>query len=75
VNLQHSLMRLPSLEDNFPRLSPASSGRMELARVLEGTSAANMASALGMKEADLAVDWNEYLSRAEMDKIRGARDD
>ena len=48
---------------------------MELARVLEGTSAANMASALGMKEADLAVGWNEYLSTAEMEKIRGARDD
>ncbi len=60
------------------QLSSVKSGKFaknELARVLEGTSAANMAAALGMKEADLAVDWNEYLSRAEMEKIRGARDD
>ena len=44
-------------------------------RVLEGTSAANIAAALGMKESDLTVDWSEYLSKAEMAKIRGARDD
>src|ERR1041385_1021713 len=32
---------------------------------LRGNQRCNMASALGMKEADLAVDWNEYLSIAE----------
>jgi hypothetical protein len=60
------------------QLSSVSSGKFgknEVRQVLEGTSAANIAAALGMKEADLAVDWSEYLSTAEMEKIRGARDD
>ena len=60
------------------QLSSAESGELEkneLAQILEGTSAANIAAALGLKESDLAIDWNQHLSREQMEKIRGARDD
>lgn len=45
----------------------------ELARVLKGTSAANVAAAIGVKEADLAVDWNDWLSEGEKETIAGRK--
>jgi len=44
----------------------------EVTLILKGTAAANIAAALGLKESDLAVDWNEYLNFDQMEKIRGA---
>jgi len=47
--------------------------RGEISRVSKGTALANIASALGLKESDLAVDWNELLSQDEMERIAGRR--
>jgi hypothetical protein len=47
--------------------------RAETAMTLEGTSTASIAAALGLREADLAVDWNEHLTQAELDKIARRR--
>lgn len=45
----------------------------EVSQISKGTALANIAATLGLKESDLAVDWNEYLSQAEMDRIAGRR--
>lgn len=45
--------------------------KSEVSRVLRGTSAANIAAALGLTEAEVAMDWEDYLSSEEMDTIRG----
>jgi len=42
-------------------------------RILESTSLANIARALGMKESDLSVVWDEYLSQSELDAIAGRK--
>ena len=47
--------------------------RADVRQIDEGTSLANIAAALGVKESDLAVDWNDYLTQAEMDRIAGRR--
>ena len=46
----------------------------EIERILKGTSAATIAKALGLKENDIALDWNELLTEAEMHLIRGGDD-
>ena len=46
--------------------------RKEVSRINKGTSAANIAAALGLKD-ELGLDWSAYLSQAEMDKIAGRR--
>jgi hypothetical protein len=46
----------------------------EIQRVLKGTSAAAIAKALGQKENDIALDWNDLLTEAEMHLIRGGDD-
>lgn len=43
-------------------------------RTLKGTSAANIAKALGLKESDITLDWEEVLSEEEMHLIRGGDD-
>jgi ABC-type uncharacterized transport system fused permease/ATPase subunit len=43
----------------------------ELARVLEGTIVANIASAIGQNERDLAIDWNDVLTEDEKQRIQG----
>jgi hypothetical protein len=43
----------------------------ELNRALTGTSAANIAKALGLKERDLTLDWADLLTESEMHAIRG----
>ena len=45
----------------------------QLSQISRSTSLTNIAAALGLKEGDLAVDPNEYLTQAEMDKIAGRR--
>ncbi len=47
--------------------------KAEVSNILKGTAAANVAAALGLREPDLAVDWSEYLSQAELDRIAGRR--
>ncbi len=51
-----------------PQTEPAD--RDELNRIITGTSLANIAKALGLKESDLAVDWSEFLTESEMESIR-----
>jgi hypothetical protein len=46
----------------------------EIQRTLKGTSAAKIAKALGVKEDDLFLDWNELLTETEMHLIRGGED-
>jgi hypothetical protein len=46
--------------------------RKEVSQTLKGTSSANIAAALGLKD-ELGIDWSEYLSEVEMDKIAGRR--
>jgi hypothetical protein len=46
----------------------------EIERTLKGTSAAAIAKALGLREADVTLDWNELLTEAEMHVIRGGDD-
>jgi hypothetical protein len=43
-------------------------------RILKGTSAANIAKALGLKEADITMDWNELLTELQMHLIGGGDD-
>ena len=43
----------------------------EVRRILKGTSAATIAKALGLRENDVALDWTEVLTEAEMHLIRG----
>ena len=43
--------------------------------ILEGTAALNIARELGLKEADLTVDWDDHLSDSAKAHIRGAHDD
>lgn len=38
-------------------------------RILDGTSTAEIARALGKNEEDLAIDWNQYLSDEEKQRI------
>lgn len=45
--------------------------KTDVDRVLRATSLENIASTLGLREPDIAVDWNDYLSRAEVDSIKG----
>ena len=47
----------------------------EVEDILRGTSAKNIAKAIGLREADIAVDWNDLLTEAEMNAIRGRNDD
>ena len=58
--------QLTSVEMGAPQLSV-------VAQISKGTALANIAAALGLKESDLAIDWSEYLSQAEMDRIAGRR--
>jgi hypothetical protein len=56
------------------QLSAVDDGQMdkdEVRRILKGTSAANIAAAIGLKEADFAVDWNDWLSPVEQERIKG----
>lgn len=46
----------------------------QVTRILKGTSAATLAKALGLKETDMALDWTEVLTEAEMHLIRGGED-
>ena len=46
----------------------------EIERTLKGTSAATIAKALGLKELDVTLDWNDLLTEAEMHVIRGGDD-
>ena len=46
----------------------------EIERILKGTSAATIAKALGLKENDITLDWNELLTEAEMHLIGGGDD-
>jgi hypothetical protein len=48
--------------------------KYEIERILKGTSAANIAKALGLKEKDITLDWDELLTEAEMHLIRGGND-
>jgi hypothetical protein len=48
--------------------------RDEINRILKGTPAASIAKVLGLKENDMALDWNEVLTEAEMHLIRGGDD-
>ena len=43
----------------------------EVSRVLRGTSTANIALAIGARETDLAVDWNDFLNENEISRIEG----
>lgn len=45
----------------------------EVEEILRGTSAQNIAKAIGLREADIAVNWNDFLSEAEMNAIRGGK--
>ena len=45
--------------------------KADVDRVLRATSLENIATALGLREPDIAVDWNDYLTRAEADSIKG----
>jgi hypothetical protein len=40
-------------------------------RVLRSTSLVTIAATLGLRESDVAVDWNDFLSREEQDAIAG----
>ena len=40
-------------------------------RVLELTSTARIAEILGCSEGELALDWHEYLTRVEADRLKG----
>jgi hypothetical protein len=46
----------------------------EIKRILNGTSAANIAKALGLEEKDIALDWNEYLTELQKQIILGEGD-
>ena len=46
----------------------------QLKRTLRGTSAASIAKALGVKETDMTLNWNELLTEAEMHVIEGGDD-
>ena len=46
----------------------------EIERTLKGTSAATIAKALGLREHDVTLDWNELLTEAEMHLIQGGDD-
>ena len=46
----------------------------EIKRILRGTSAASIAKALGLKETDITLNWNELRTEAEMHVIRGGDD-
>jgi len=46
----------------------------DVERVLRGTSLDNIAAALGLREDDIAIDWEEALTRQERDSIGGYRD-
>jgi hypothetical protein len=43
----------------------------ELKRVVEGTGLANIAHALGVPEQSLSIDWQEHLTRHQLDVIGG----
>jgi hypothetical protein len=43
----------------------------EIRRVLNGTSAASIAKALGLREEDVTLDWAEQLTESGMRVIRG----
>jgi hypothetical protein len=43
----------------------------EASTILHSTSAANIAKVLGLKETDLAADWDQYLSELEKQLIQG----
>ena len=47
----------------------------ELRQVLDGTSTASIARAIGQTESGLSLDWNKYLTQEEKRAIAGARDD
>jgi hypothetical protein len=49
-----------------------SANARELKQILDGTSAASIASAIGQSESDLTVDWNDHLSEDEKRAITGA---
>lgn len=44
----------------------------EVARVLAGTSTANIAAVIGSSSDVLAIDWSDYLSETEQRAIKGA---
>lgn len=49
-------------------------GDMEGAEeVLECTATGKLAQVLGYSEAQLAVDWNDYLTKEEIERITGVR--
>lgn len=39
--------------------------------MLRATSLQNIAKALGICESEIAVDWNEFLTKQELDTLRG----
>lgn len=45
----------------------------ELNEILDHTATDHLAKSLELKESDLAVDWDEFLSKEEIDKINGYR--
>jgi len=47
----------------------------DLKQILDGTSTANIAAAIGLTESDLALDWNEHLTEDEKQTIAGATRD
>ena len=46
----------------------------DVERVLHGTSQENIAVALGLREDDIAIDYEEALTKQERDSIQGYRD-
>jgi len=49
--------------------------RETIARVIRGTSLANIAAAIGQREGDLAIDWNDYLTTDQQRTLQGCTDD
>lgn len=45
--------------------------KTEAQRILDLTALSKIAEALGCVEADLAIDWDEHLTRAEIDRLKG----
>lgn len=48
-----------------------SSDKFEIERVLQSTSLANIAAALGLSEAEIAIDCDSVLTREELNQIAG----
>jgi hypothetical protein len=45
--------------------------KTEAQRILDLTALHKIAESLGCHEADLAIDWNEHLTKTELDRLRG----